>query len=430
MKNRYVVILSILLLVTLTACGAKGSPDNGQDGYEIPDFGNRIYLCDDGTNEGMAISNRCVMKLSGGLVNYYMVGPDATDATGIVMCSDLSCKHVLSNEEEGIPITCEAEAPYRVGYAFWLEDYIYVVGSISGSATGIGIARRGLDGGGWQDIAQYEDYCLGGGAAVLGYQFVEDGKLYLSVSQQTTYQMAFGALGNECFGMLEIDCNSGKYREVVPIQKGVYQNVYYIDKAENNLIYAYISAPFALLRDLTDATFDEVSEAFYGASETHIIMVNLDTLEITECGSYAPWPQERISAEEKSYFVGVNSNGVVYVEKDTVYYRRLGESSSTKLFDVEDYAYLESAELGEEILVTKYRHDAEKNHLGNIYYLVDKEGQWKQDEVSAEMTCQVCLNNGYSLCTFLEGEMKDATVLIKDSDAIKGEGDSYYRIIR
>lgn len=416
MKHLGGILVVVLLCVSFVGCAKKELPYQ-QMSYEIPGFGERIYLFD-ANGSSLSISSQCVMELSGGFVNFRSVGPDADDS-GIIMCSDLSCKHKLSNKEEGIPVTCEAEAPYRVGYAFMLNDAIYVVGAVPDSVTGIGIATRKLDGGGWKVLAQYEDYCLGGGAEVIGYQFVEDGRLYLSVGLSTTYEMAFGGLGSTRYGLLEIDCTTGESREIIPLQNGLYQNVYHVDKVGDQLIYAYISAPISIIRDMTDASFEELADAMYEASATHVLTVDLDTLETTELGVYAPRPLEA-GVEKKSYFVGMNSGTIVFVEDNVAYSRGIDESTATKLFELEGDAYLMARRFTDKLILNKIIGEA-SGKVDIEFYSVTPNSCTKDEVLEQCMTPSLCLNNGYSFCVVSESNGEIHWALVQEDDAMDGE---------
>lgn len=423
-KNFLWGLLLLLLIGSLTSCKKEEEKGNGNltgvgqtsEWQGLPDFGGRTYFVDM-ASDPKSVNSQGIFEVSGGLLSYVSM-EEGKAGQSTVLCSDLSCRHVHSDPEKDIPITCEAEPPHGVGYVVYEDGYVYVISQTPYITDyGLYVQRRAVNGGGWEEIAFLPGYLLGG-VEVVSYQFAENGKAYLAVLQMQEVDMAFGSLQNSCFGVMELTLATGEYRMIVPVKDDAYQNVYYMNLLGDSFVYCYVSTPASMLEEMKDAEFDTVAEELYKKSTTKVVTVNMDTLEQTTFGEYG---QKPLSGQEEtgSFFVDVSKDGVVYVEDGTAYLKYYGEDTVHELFEVPKGYSTISMRLSNAWRIQLGSFQAGNFNVKSVYD-VEKDGTVTPRESGTSLAdISMCLENGYSFVKFQNSERWGSSVCLVGDEEIR-----------
>ncbi len=393
--KKYLLFIAVLLL--LTGCSFEKEADDNSDGagnielqQGILDFGELTYLA---AKDGFkAFGSVGVFQMLGGMVCYSEVGTDAS-AQFTVLCSDLSCRHIHSDSEKQIPVTCEAEAPYG-GYVVYHDGYIYAIGEDGDvKEGGLYIHRRKLDGGGWEEVAFICDYLLSEGELV-GYQFMRGDKLYLSVLQCEELELNFGTIQNACMGVMEISLTDGTWRMIVPVQKDLYQNAYYLTLLEDDrLLYCYVSSPRSLIMEMEEKTIKQFSDLLIENATMKVCVYDINTEQCLDTWTYPSSPYLQEDDEEKNYFITATKSGVAYVENDTLSYLRLADKCTIELAEIGKTHTV----IGQRVTDAIYTKLLSENNEVIESYVISSEGERTDEKAALQGTIYISFDNGYAL---------------------------------
>ncbi len=430
MRKKLVLgILLFVLLLSLTAC--KEDKNHKQPAgitlSELSDFGDRSYF-EVGMSAGTTTfsKNGAFYFRNDRLLYYSPLGQESTQP--VIMCSDLSCRHVPSDEEAGIPVTCEAECPKGAGILAYADGYVYVF-SVWESAEEYGfyVSRKPVGGGGWEEVADISGYCFGLPPEVVGYQFVEDGKAYLVVSKIKHIPFMDGYLDFDFFGVMELTLSTGTYRMLFPTLEEPYQNVYYMNRVDDVLIYTYVSAPANLIDEVSKIdqedpeAFQKVSEMFSRNASQNVLTIQMDTLEQTQLGSYTFLALE--GTEQESYFVDVFTGGVVYVEDRTLCYKTL-DGNVKKLYDVPEESVIKAIRFTDRLYLQEEHRPADGDVSLVQSFLLSADGTFTAlEEKELPIRMYMALENGYAFVTFPDSvQWGDTPCLVKEEDIFNKQG--------
>ena len=425
-------MLLLAFLLCLTACKddsgdvtntPSSSPTQGEDkedsyfSTKLSGFGERVYIAPGQEMGYKSITENGVFFIEKKMVYYTPIGENGSEKT-VALCSKPSCLHMASREEAGVPVTCAAECPAQTGVPFCDNGYVYVLTNVNTQeATGLQVSRRLLEGETWEEVTFISGYLLGGPPSVVGYQFVENGKAYLTVFQVQNLETPAGILQNMLFGVLELDLSTGEYRMLFEPVEEMYQNVYYINLVENTFIYSYVSAPMSLLDEICkldpEATdfVQQIEDLLPDLATQKVVTIDMKTLEKTEIVNL---PLSPISLEEaeaaETYFVDTFPGGAVYVENAGLYLKKW-DGETAKLCDLEIDNVVRSNRMTGKLFITEnqYTLDGVLN-FRRAYWLAEDgtftdTGKWE-----LPVLIQLSLENGFTVAQILSSPMVDATL--------------------
>lgn len=415
---RAIAVVTIFLCIGCVGCTAKKGTDNNVVArYELPGFGNKVYLCEWDRGQAISVSSREVLKNLDGLITKYEF-EEGTTAKRSSLCEREGCNHGNGNPDKVAPGECDALAPYRNGYAFYEGDALYAVGYSTGEQPRIEVSKK--SDGEWLRVTAVDGYVPAD--ATLTKHFVEDGKLYLNVYDRSRYQMSFGELANKNYGVIRIDLGTGNYCEVVPPEEALYQTVRYMDKVEDRLIYALVSAPIMQLRETTASTVAEFAAECHAAARVRVRTIDLATLKEISSSEYAIQLSEKhVEGATTDYLAGVSQSGVVYVKDNEVYYRAFTSGQEISLLSLTDYSDVQCEAYGDgmRIRYLKLLPDGETVEERKTYHLTKDGTLSRMDGYEGEL--RHSFENGY--CIFygerLEAEIGKRiteTVLVSDKN--------------